>query len=259
MKRTVLVTIVALLIATLAMGCGQKKDPAPATPPMDYEDGTYSAIEEKFDDHGWKSMTTVVVEGGRIVKSFFDEINEDGLLKSFDPEYNPNMRDVSGTFPMEAYQILEKDLIAKQGVEGVDAVSGATSSSEGFKELAGKALASDPISKKGTYTDGLYKAIEKDFDDRGWRSAVAVIVEDGKIVSALFDEYNKDALYKNVDEDYAENMQGQSGTTPAKAAEALTKSLLEKQDPNGVDAVSGATGTFESFKSLANEALANAK
>lgn len=242
---------------SLLVGCGAKTPPAPSAGAL--KDGIYNAVEDKFDDHGWKGMATVVVKGGKVTAAFFDEINQDGMLKSFDTEYNPKMKGVSGAYPMEAYQALQKDLVAKQSADKVDAVTGATSSSEGFKELMGKALSGSPVAANGTYADGLYKAVDKDFDERGWRGASAVIIEDGKIVSAFFDEYNKDALYKSADADYAKNMEDKSGTTPSKATEALTKSLMEKQDAAAVDAVTGATGTYEGFKALMADALSHAK
>lgn len=261
MKKLFLVSITALLLLALVAGCGQKKPEAPSPAPSDgaLKDGTYNAVGDEFDDHGWKGLATVVVKGGKVTAAFFDEINEEGLLKSFDTEYNPKMKGVSGAYPMDAYQTLEKGLVAKQSADKVDAVSGATSSSDNFKALMAKALAGNPEASKGTYTDGVYKAVAKDFDERGWRGAAAVVVEEGKIVSAYFDEYNKDALYKSVDEDYAKNMEDKTGTTPAKAADALTKSLVAKQDAASVDAVSGATGTHDSFKALAADALSHAK
>ncbi|MBC8589616.1 FMN-binding protein [Wansuia hejianensis] len=50
-----------------------------------------------------------------------------------------------------------------------------------------------------------------------------------------------------------------TGTTPAKAYEQLEDALVKTQNPDEIDAVSGATGTSEGFKALAKEALKDYK
>jgi len=271
MKKLLTVVLAVLLIVTLVAGCGQSKKQEPAPPQqqqgsqnenkneaVSYKDGVYYAENADFDDHGWKAIVTVIVEGGKITNVFFDEINESGGLKSFDVGYAANMKDKAGTTPLNAYTNLQQSLVSKQNPDGVDAVTGATHSSDTFKELAKKALAGSPVEAKGTYKDGLYKAAEKDFDERGWKGMAAVIIKDGKVVTAAYDEVNKDGNYKSADEEYAKNMKDKSGTTPAEAAEALTKSVIAKQDAE-VDSVTGATGTSERFKTLMKEVFALAK
>lgn len=272
MKKLLIVTLVALLAIALVAGCGQQK-PQEQTPPAEskpqqpaenqevsYNDGVYYVEKADFDDHGWKAMVTVVVKDGKIAGVYFDEINEDGVIKSFDTEYASNMKAKSGTTPLDAYNELEVSLISKQNPENVDAVTGATHSSDSFKEMVKEALAGSPVEAAGTYKDGLYKAAEKDFDDHGWKAIAAVIIKDGKVVTAAFDETNKDdGRYKSVDEEYASNMEEKSGTTPAKAIQALSNSLIDKQDAAAVDLVTGATGTADKFKTLMGEVLSLAK
>jgi len=267
MKKSLTVILAVLLIVTLVAGCGQRKPQEQAPPDqsnsgnenVSYEDGVYYAEKADFDDHGWKAMATVIVNGGKITNVFFDEINEDGILKSFDTEYSTNMKDKSGTTPLDAYNNLEQSLVSKQNPDNVDAVTGATHSSDTFKELVKQALAGSPVEAAGDYVDGLYKATENDFDDHGWKAIAAVIIKDGKVVTAAFDEINKDdGHYKSVDEQYAKNMEDKSGTTPAEAIQVLSKSLIDKQDAD-VDSVTGATGTTTKFKTLMEEALSLAK
>ncbi|NLZ52151.1 MAG: FMN-binding protein [Thermoanaerobacteraceae bacterium] len=270
MKKLLTVMLVALLIITLIVGCGQQRQREQAPPDqsgsqqsddeqLSYEDGIYSAQKADFDDHGWKAMVTVIVKDGKITDVFFDEINEEGRLKSFDPEYAANMKDKAGTAPLGAYNDLEQSLIVKQNPEKVDAVTSATHSSNTFKELVKQALADSPVEAAGTYVDGLYKAAEKDFDNHGWKAMAAVIIKNSKVVTAAFDETNKDdGRYKSVDEEYASNMKEKSGTTPAEAIQVLSKSLIDKQDAD-VDSVTGATGTADKFKTLMEETLSLAK
>jgi len=266
MKKLLAVALAVLLIVTLFAGCGQRKPQQEAPPEqsgsgnenISYEDGVYYAENADFDDHGWKAIATVIVEGGKITNVFFDEINKDDMLKSFDSEYSANMKNKSGTTPLDAYNNLQQSLVSKQNPDDVDAVTGATHSSETFKELVKKALSGSPVEAKGTYKNGLYKAAEKDFDERGWKGMAAVVIRDSKVVIADYDEVNKEGNFKSADEEYAKNMKEKSGTTPSEAVAALSKSVIDKQDAD-VDSVTGATSTSERFKTLMQEALSFAK
>lgn len=266
MRKFFTVILAVLLITALVTGCGQKKpqeqapqeQAGPESEAVSYEDGVYYAEAADFDDHGWKAMVTVIVEGGKISNVFFDEINKEDMLKSFDPEYAANMKDKSGATPLDAYNNLQQSLVSKQNPDNVDAVTGATHSSDTFKDLAKKALEASPVEASGAYKNGLYKAADKDFDDHGWKGMAAVLIRDGKIAIASYDEINKDGVYKSTDADYANNMKAQSGVTPAEAIDTLTKSVIDKQAAD-VDSVTGATGTAERFKALMQEALSLAK
>lgn len=272
MRKLLALVLVLCLVVALVAGCSsQKKQEGQPNQQQEqqggqqeqqvaYKDGTYYAEEKEFSEQGWKGLVTVIVKDGKITNVFYDEINKEGKLKSFDPEYGPKMKEKSGTTPVEAYAKLEQSVIDKQKAEAVDVVSGATHTSEAFKALVAEALKGTPVEAKGGLKDGIYKASEANFDDHGWKAVAAVIVKDGKIQSAFFDEINKeDGHYKSVDQEYAKNMEAKSGQTPAKAVEALTKSLIEKQNADQVDTVSGATGTSTKFKNLMTEALSLAK
>jgi len=278
MKKFFVMSLVALMVLGLVAGCGQQNtEPAQQSggeqqqeqsgqPSSDsqseaaLEDGVYNAEAKDFDDHGWKAMATVIVKDGEISNVFYDEINKDGLLKSFDPAYAKNMKEGSGTTPVDAQAALSASLLEKQEPGIVDKVTGATSTSSEFKAMVTEALAGSPVGANGTFKDGLYKAADKDFDDHGWKAMAAVIVKDGKIASAFYDQLNKDdGHYKSTDEEYAKNMEAQTKMTPNKATEALIKALLEKQDAAQVDAVTRATHTSENFSTLMGEALSFAK
>jgi len=105
--------------------------------------------------------------------------------------------------------------------------------------------------------DNTYKA-KSDADERGYVSSIEIEVKDGKIANVKYDEA-KDGVSKKDDAGYNENMKAKIGTNPQEAFPALEKALVEKQDVAAVDAVTGATHTSESFKTLAEKALADAK
>ena len=104
------------------------------------------------------------------------------------------------------------------------------------------------------YEDGTYTA-ESEPDDRGYKSVIEIIVENGEITSVDYDELNEGGARKSEDEEYAASMKGVSGVSPAEAYEQLENALISRQNVDEVDMVSGATSSAEMFKSLAKEAL----
>lgn len=168
MKKLLVVIVSLLLVMAFVVGCTPKEtpptdqnqpggqnpsgneEPGTTTPPAGNEggqgslkDGTFDA-EGDPDDRGWKGYISITVAGGEITEVDYDEIDKDGKKKSEDQEYAKNMKNASGVAPEEAYKQLEDSLIETQKVEEVEVVSGATDSSNMFKELANEALATTP-------------------------------------------------------------------------------------------------------------------
>ncbi|WP_326511702.1 FMN-binding protein [Clostridium intestinale] len=107
--------------------------------------------------------------------------------------------------------------------------------------------------------DGTYKAEASAFDDKGYKPFVEVEYKDGKIASAKFDYTNeKDGTLKSANADYNKAMAAKSGTSPDKYTVELAKALVEKQDVEKVDTVTGATHSSENFKTLVKAAVDNA-
>lgn len=264
MKKRYILYLLCLFLILSGISCARKepedetgKEPQQNEPAgKEFDNGVYFAAQPEFDDHGWKPMVTVVVEQGKISKAFYDEINEDGQLKSFDQDYLERWKEKSGENLLSAEPELIDSLIDKQDPDEVDSVSGATSTSEKFKQLASDALEESPQSEKDDgYHDGLFKA-EGEFDERGWKAYAAVIVEDGKISKAYYDEVNKETgKLKSFDQEYLSNWKEKSGTNLKEARPKLVESLIGSQKPEEVDAVSGATSTSTKFKELIAEAL----
>ena len=123
--------ILALTVLTaLIVGCSSGKT---------YENGVHSR-ESEFDERGWKSTLTITVENGKIKQVVYDEGDNEGVSKTTDAEYAKAMKEEEGVTPKETFEKLEKELISSQDIDEVDAVSGATTSSEVFKKLAKGAL-----------------------------------------------------------------------------------------------------------------------
>lgn len=115
------------------------------------QDGTYRAETVNFDDHGWKPFLELTYQDGKIAAVKFDYTNEkDGRLKTSDQAYGKNMAAATGTSP-EIYTVkLAQSLVAKQDIERVDGVTGATHSTEDFKILAGAAIENAKAGKTET-------------------------------------------------------------------------------------------------------------
>ncbi|MBG6245024.1 FMN-binding protein [Candidatus Symbiopectobacterium sp. 'North America'] len=112
----------------------------------------------------------------------------------------------------------------------------------------------------GAIKDGTYRAETVNFDDKGWKPFVEVTYKDGKIAAVKFD-YNsqKDGHLKTTDVEYNKKMKAATGANPEEYTVKLAQGLVEKQNPENVDGVTGATHSSEDFVVLANAAIANAK
>lgn len=133
MKRILILGLALVLVMGIAVGC------TPKVEDQTYEDGVHT-VEGEFDEQGWKGIMEMTIVNGAITEVNYDEVNEEGQLKSEDEDYAEAMKGVSNITPKEAYEKLEASLLDTQNADTVEMVSGATGTSEVFKELANKAL-----------------------------------------------------------------------------------------------------------------------
>lgn len=113
------------------------------------------------------------------------------------------------------------------------------SSSEGTSEAAAE------------LKDGTYTLVEKNFDTRGWKTEFSITVVDGKITESAYENVNEAGAKKSEDADYQARMVEKAGVGPADYFPALNNQLVEKQDPEAVEVVTGATGSSDTFKKYA--------
>ena len=112
---------------------------AKSTASGELKDGTYKLVSEA-DKRGWHVEFTIVVEGGKIKSSDFDNFNKDGKRKSEDAEYEKQMKDKVGTGPAEYFKAYNTGLVEKQKPADVEVVSGATHAHTSFVEYANKLI-----------------------------------------------------------------------------------------------------------------------
>ncbi|NLP46868.1 MAG: FMN-binding protein [Epulopiscium sp.] len=106
--------------------------------------------------------------------------------------------------------------------------------------------------------DGTWTAEADTFDDHGWKPTVSIKVEGNKITEVIFDYVNENGQLKKEDEGYNIAMKGKSGTSPEEAFPQLEQELIEKQNVDNIDVVTGATVSSEDFKTIAKKALEKA-
>ncbi len=108
----------------LLSGCG-----------ADLKDGFYTAQMSEYS-HGWKEYLCIMVKDDNIVYAEFNAKNASGYIKAWDNAYMENMAAVSGTYPNDYTRRYVAQLIQTQREDGIDMVSGASSSGANFLKLS---------------------------------------------------------------------------------------------------------------------------
>ena len=85
-----------------------------------------------YDAHDYRHQVHIQIEDGRIVAVDYNEVHKDGKGKQEDEAYCEEMS-VTGTTPAIAYPIMEQELLDRQNLMEVDAVSGASYSLYRFR------------------------------------------------------------------------------------------------------------------------------
>lgn len=112
-------------------------------------------------------------------------------------------------------------------------------------------------SEKGM-KNGYYTAEMKEYD-YGWKEYVCIFVKNDTIVSIEFNAKDASGFIKAWDNAYMENMKPVSGTYPNEYTRLYGSRLLESQDIEEVDVVSGATSSGGNFYKLVNAAIDQAR
>lgn len=107
-----------------------------AAPTVTLQDGTYT-LEETNYSNDYRVVFSIVVEGGKIVESNYDNVNEAGESKAKNAEYNKMMKDKAGISPEEFIPAFNEALVAQMAEEegapgNIDVVTGATHSFHTF-------------------------------------------------------------------------------------------------------------------------------
>ena len=106
--------------------------------------------------------------------------------------------------------------------------------------------------------DGYYTAELSEYHF-GWKEFVTICVMEDKIVSVEYNAKNPSGFIKSWDIAYMRNMNSVQGTYPNKYTRTYGAQLLEEQNADHLDAVSGASSSGKNFNKLAAAVLEKAK
>lgn len=95
------------------------------------KDGKYKG-KTPADDYGYRHEVEFEMKNGKLISIDYDEIHTNGHAKQHDEDYCKQMLR-SGTTPAIAYPNYENQMLSKQDLNKVDAVSGASYSQYRFK------------------------------------------------------------------------------------------------------------------------------
>lgn len=126
MKKLIAITLTALLALSL-VACGSGK----------IKDGTYSA-ENKNAVNGWKDTLSVTYKDGAVVDAKYDAKKDDGSKKSEMSDEEYGMTDPNPTLSTWMPLINENVVKANGDAAKIEAVAGASASSDAAKALMGE-------------------------------------------------------------------------------------------------------------------------
>ena len=140
---------------------------------------------------------------------------------------------------------------------GADKKDNTTNSSSAASSETKKSTESSAPAKKvagGDLKDGTYKLEEKN-EKNGYRAVFEMTVKDGKITESKYDNINADDKSKTEDTKYEESMKAKSGVGPKEYIKQLNDSFVKEQSASGVEVVTGATHSSESFQNYAQQLI----
>ena len=118
-----------------------------------------------------------------------------------------------------------------------------------------------PLTACGNQTalqDGYYTAQASQFS-HGWKEYITIMVKGGTIVSVEYNAENPSGFIKSWDNTYMQTMFHSTGTYPNEYTRYYANQLLEDQNGNSIDALSGASSSYSSFQKLATAVLEPAR
>ncbi len=130
-----------------------------------------------------------------------------------------------------------------------------------FPVLAGLLLLA--FSSNGPWTDGIYSGTSRSYyTDEPYYGSTRIVIENGKISQVNFTVYDS-AKHEYFNGEYEKYFAGNQAYIDQcrhdwKAIQSYPDSLVKYQDLDRVDAISGATWSYNIFKASAEQALSMA-
>lgn len=105
-----------------------------------------------------------------------------------------------------------------------------------------------------TLKDGYYTAEMAEYHN-GWKEFVTICVKSGDIVSVEYNAANESGFIKSWDMAYMRRMNGARGTYPNQYTREYARQVIEKQNAEEIDAISGASTSVKLFEKLIAAAM----
>lgn len=106
--------------------------------------------------------------------------------------------------------------------------------------------------------DGFYTAEMSEYS-HGWKEYLCIMVKNDTIVYAEFNAKNPSGYIKAWDNAYMRNMYTVNGTYPNEYTRTYVAGLIDTQNPDAIDAISGASSSWNNFRSLSAAVISQAK
>jgi len=202
--------------------------------PSFYRNGRFIGYSDA-SDHGY-AMAVVTIENDKIVDVILKEFTELSVEKDFSTyEYTPSVR---------AHEELPAMFVAA-GNSLVEAISGATASSDRYRQAVERAMKSaEKNPAENSYFDGTFQGRSRS-DNHGYGIAL-VTIKDDKIIVVELKEVDERGEFKDF-ETYPHE--------PSREAHReIPKRFIEKNSPN-IDVFTGATHSSEKYIEAVTNAL----
>ncbi len=142
MKKKIYLVVAVVLALALLVACapeqsnGNGNGNGNVTTPEGLADGVYTGTTDK-DERGNYGEAKITISDGKITEAEYVEYTEDGKPKSKENGYEYEA-------VLESFEALANELVEKQNVDEVDDYSGATATTDKFREAVKLALNSKP-------------------------------------------------------------------------------------------------------------------
>ena len=106
--------------------------------------------------------------------------------------------------------------------------------------------------------DGYYTAQVAEYNN-GWKDFITIMVKGGEIVSVEYNAENASGFIKSWDNAYMQTMLRIQGTYPNEYTRYYGSQLLGSTGEIEIDAITGATSSYQSFQKLAAAVIEQAR
>ncbi|WP_353892760.1 hypothetical protein PRVXH_002133 [Proteinivorax hydrogeniformans] len=223
------------------------------------DDGEYVAVRPR-DARGWQPQLRLDISEGEIVKVEYDEYDIENNSKLDDDEYIENWQNrYPDVDPLALIATMEDQLLERQNPNDIDIATGATGSYANFVKLSNLALGKARSQPDFELTDGNYEVYGNP-SERGWTPLLTMEVTDGDIRSFKYDEIDEDGNLKRENQEYLDSWrEAYPEVDPIAIIEEREEDVINTQDPNLVDATTGATSWGLNLKKLSIGSLLQAE